>query len=308
MKVQNIKERYPKRTRIKCIDMKDNDAIETGTKGTVNHVDDMGTIHVTWDNGRTLGLIYGVDTFEKIYETTKTYEKENVDLKIKAPLFKKQSLDPQRHNVKHAFKVSGQELDDLLIDPFKQRDYILDHKDEMFVDEYGVNQSILVYSDERDDGVLIESEGFRYPRYQSHLSNVHDLIDLSKHDGIEESKRFEKIKILVVEPNSKPYVAIIDNNLETLQSMVGGNIELIYLSKSAEIICNEEGKIHNLKANRRIGNDIIAGRFIIVGNDGGEQFTSLSREDINKYMEQYLEPEQITQEELQSKMLYEIIF
>ncbi len=90
--------------------------------------------------------------------------------------------------------------------------------------------------------------------------------------------------------------------------MVGGNLELIYLSKSAEIICNEEGKIHNLKANRRIGNNIIAGRFIIVGNDGGEQFTSLSREDINKYMEQYLEPEQITQEELQSKMQYEIVF
>ena len=114
--------------------------------------------------------------------------------------------------------------------------------------------------------------------------------------------------MLVVEPNRKPFVAIIDNNLSSFQSMVDGNIELIYLSRSAEIICNEEGKIHNLTANRRIGNDIIAGRFIIVGNDGGEQFTSLSSEDIDKYMEQYLEPEQISQEELQSKLNVEIIF
>lgn len=31
--------------------------IERGTKGTVLHVDSLGTIHVKWDNGRTLGLI-----------------------------------------------------------------------------------------------------------------------------------------------------------------------------------------------------------------------------------------------------------
>jgi len=38
-----------------------------GDRGTVRFVDDLGTVHVEWDTGSTLGLIPGVDrwTFEK---------------------------------------------------------------------------------------------------------------------------------------------------------------------------------------------------------------------------------------------------
>ena len=32
-----------------------------GTKGTVVCVDDIGTIHVHWDNGSSLGVAYGED-------------------------------------------------------------------------------------------------------------------------------------------------------------------------------------------------------------------------------------------------------
>lgn len=38
--------------------------LEAGLEGTVRHVDDMGTLHVAWDNGRTLGLIPDEDTWE----------------------------------------------------------------------------------------------------------------------------------------------------------------------------------------------------------------------------------------------------
>ena len=30
-----------------------------GLEGTIVHVDDGGTVHVEWDNGRTLGLAWG---------------------------------------------------------------------------------------------------------------------------------------------------------------------------------------------------------------------------------------------------------
>ena len=41
--------------------------IEPDTLGTIEYLDDGGVLHVKWDNGRTLGLIIGVDDFEFVY-------------------------------------------------------------------------------------------------------------------------------------------------------------------------------------------------------------------------------------------------
>ena len=67
-KVKMYKEMYPVGTRIELISMEDSQAIPSGTKGTVTCVDDAGTIHMKWDNGRTLGLIPEIDIFRKIEE------------------------------------------------------------------------------------------------------------------------------------------------------------------------------------------------------------------------------------------------
>ena len=58
-----------KGTKIRLICMDDFQAVPSGTVGTVRKVDDMGTIHVLWDNGSTLGVIEGVDSF-KVVENT----------------------------------------------------------------------------------------------------------------------------------------------------------------------------------------------------------------------------------------------
>lgn len=63
--VKELRRKYPKGTRIKLVEMKDKQAVETGTIGTVNHVDDLGVIHVDWDNGRTLGVCLEEDTILK---------------------------------------------------------------------------------------------------------------------------------------------------------------------------------------------------------------------------------------------------
>jgi hypothetical protein len=42
----------------------DPDPIPSGSKGTVEFVDDMGIIHVKWDSGRTLGLDPKADMYE----------------------------------------------------------------------------------------------------------------------------------------------------------------------------------------------------------------------------------------------------
>ena len=66
--IQTIKGMYPKGTRIELIHMADTQAPPSGTKGTVVCVDDMGTVHMKWDNGCGLGLIPEADEFKIIEE------------------------------------------------------------------------------------------------------------------------------------------------------------------------------------------------------------------------------------------------
>lgn len=67
MNVAYIKKQYPAGTRIKLINMDDPwHPVEPGTEGTVQFVDDIGQIHMKWDNGRTLALVPGQDEFEII--------------------------------------------------------------------------------------------------------------------------------------------------------------------------------------------------------------------------------------------------
>ena len=62
--VERLKERYLKGTRIRLVEMRDPQAVEAGMIGTVEAVDDAGSIHMKWDNGRGLALIPGEDSFE----------------------------------------------------------------------------------------------------------------------------------------------------------------------------------------------------------------------------------------------------
>ena len=63
--VEALRKRYPKGTRVKLISLEDPySRLPEGTKGTVDAVDDIGTIHVKFDNGRFIGLIPDMDAFE----------------------------------------------------------------------------------------------------------------------------------------------------------------------------------------------------------------------------------------------------
>lgn len=65
--------------------------VPSGTRGTVNAVDDIGQIHMSWDNDRSLALVPGIDSFRKL--TAKELEEEQ-HLQMN-PSERKTSLDQQ---------------------------------------------------------------------------------------------------------------------------------------------------------------------------------------------------------------------
>lgn len=66
-RVKVLKEMYPSGTRIELDSMEDPwSKLKPGDKGTVFLVDDIGTVHVKWDSGSSLGLVYGEDRFHKV--------------------------------------------------------------------------------------------------------------------------------------------------------------------------------------------------------------------------------------------------
>ena len=73
---ESTKKLYPPGTRIELLSMSDSYApVSSGTRGTVKFVDSMGTIFPEWDNGRSLGVVPGEDSFRKL--TQEEIEKEN---------------------------------------------------------------------------------------------------------------------------------------------------------------------------------------------------------------------------------------
>ena len=64
--VEKVKLEYPAGTKVVLVKMDDRQAPPVGTKGTVSHVDDTATVHVSWANGSGLGVVYGEDIVRKV--------------------------------------------------------------------------------------------------------------------------------------------------------------------------------------------------------------------------------------------------
>ena len=67
--LKQMKEYYRPGTRVMLIRMRDPyTKLRQGDRGTVICVDDVGTIHVAWDCGSSLGVAFGEDECRKIEE------------------------------------------------------------------------------------------------------------------------------------------------------------------------------------------------------------------------------------------------
>ena len=84
----------------------------------------------------------------------------------------------------------------------------------------------------------------------------------------------QPIQVLIVKPYFRPYGATICPKLHSMQDIVGGCIQVVHdglLNDDAVIVCNEEGKLVGLPANRALRDsrskvqDVICGTFMVVG-------------------------------------------
>ena len=107
------------------------------------------------------------------------------------------------------------------------------------------------------------------------------------------------MRVLIVEPEKKPYAKEIDGKLETMQKLVGGLIQVLYpFEDRVALVCNDEGKLLGLPLNRALRGengqpyDIISGTFFLCAAPAdSDDFQSLTEEQVARYKALYHTPE-----------------
>lgn len=130
-------------------------------------------------------------------------------------------------------------------------------------------------------------------------------------DKTQVSERFcdgdkvETISVLLIQPGKYPKSVEIEDRLEAMQAVVGGDIEeYMPFEDEVALICNDESKINGMPLNRAVYDsehqmiDIIAGDFFICHAPfASEKFQSLTPDLAKKYSEKFRYPEQFVRTE-----------
>ena len=113
------------------------------------------------------------------------------------------------------------------------------------------------------------------------------------------------MKILVVENDKEPYEMEINKDIQSMQEIVGGLNEPIYVDPTNKAIawCNEEFLLNGSEPNRMVGDCLVHGAFFISGNCRNEydewDSCSLTDEQIRQYSEEFAKPIQEMSQEYQ---------
>lgn len=109
------------------------------------------------------------------------------------------------------------------------------------------------------------------------------------------------MKIVLCEPDAMAKITDIEEGLESYQKIVGGLIQAVYpFDDPVAVICNDEGKLNGLPANRGLKHDgalydILVGTFFVCGI-GEEDFCGLSDELAEKYAKVFKYPVIVSEE------------
>ena len=101
--------------------------------------------------------------------------------------------------------------------------------------------------------------------------------------------------VLMIEPGKAPRCLELSHSLEEMQKAVGGFIQILYpFGEPVALVCNEEGKLLRLPANRALRDesgavyDIVCGTFFLCGAPPeSEHFESLTEKQMERYTERF---------------------
>lgn len=165
----------------------------------------------------------------------------------------------------------------------------------------------------------------RVPTHQGHSLSVSDVIEIIESDNEKlngkcffcdavgfktvdfdttKCQEMDGLRCIYLTPGNKPLdIKLKVDEYETLKDAVQGFVEITYpFDDTVAVVGNEEAKLEGMKGNFRIGSSIYAGPVLIVGDNGGEDFTELTPEQAERYMKRFAEPENISAEEARTDM------
>ena len=117
-------------------------------------------------------LDYTEDLREKIKEL---HENEGMisaekKLKINATLQCKQTeIKPRTYEVSEVITLTDKEYGSVLKDPLKDREYLAGRS--------GADTCVLLIGEHSDDGILVDTQGYAYPRYSAFIPNAREIAE-----------------------------------------------------------------------------------------------------------------------------------
>lgn len=147
--------------------------------------------------------------------------------------------------VEKVIHLSGEQLDDFSKNLLRDYDFIAENIGLMRQDENDVKHCLLVIGDDREYGILVESEGYNYARYAAFVPNARQIIELQHAEQLAEEKQqqAETTELILAEDSMETsvYLANVQNcvgggeQAMTLFGMLGCNFEDFHLCH-----CDEE--------------------------------------------------------------------
>lgn len=123
-----------------------------------------------------LGLCFLLDYTDDLREKIKElHENEGMisaekKLKINATLQCKQTeIKPRTYEVSEVITLTDKEYGSVLKDPLKDREYLAGRS--------GADTCVLLIGEHSDDGILVDTQGYAYPRYSAFIPNARQIVE-----------------------------------------------------------------------------------------------------------------------------------